>query len=95
MLGDPIVRQALERIHQDPARPWTTATLASALAVSRATLSRRFPAAIGQSPAATPGPLPRRGPQADARPILTPWKSALPSTYMSGFENQGGADNGE
>lgn len=52
MLGDPIVRQALERIHQDPARPWTTATLASAIAVSRATLSRRFPAAIGQSPAA-------------------------------------------
>ncbi|MBF8186943.1 AraC family transcriptional regulator [Nonomuraea sp. K274] len=52
MLGDPIVRQALERIHQDPARPWTTATLASTIAVSRATLSRRFPAAIGQSPAA-------------------------------------------
>jgi AraC-like DNA-binding protein len=52
MLDDPIVREALERIHQDPARPWTTATLASAIAVSRATLSRRFPAAIGQSPAA-------------------------------------------
>jgi AraC-like DNA-binding protein len=52
MLDDPVVRQALERIHQDPARPWTTARLASAIAVSRATLSRRFPAAIGQSPAA-------------------------------------------
>jgi AraC-like DNA-binding protein len=52
MLDDPIVRQALERIHQDPARPWTTATLASAIAVSRATLSRRFPSAIGQTPAA-------------------------------------------
>jgi AraC-like DNA-binding protein len=52
MLGDPIVRRALELIHQEPARAWTTATLASAIAVSRATLSRRFPAAIGQSPAA-------------------------------------------
>lgn len=52
MLGDPVVRQALELIHQDPARGWTTAALAAELAVSRATLSRRFPAAIGQSPAA-------------------------------------------
>ncbi|MGR6913394.1 cupin domain-containing protein [[Actinomadura] parvosata] len=52
MLDDPIVRQALELIHQNPAEQWTTATLASAIAVSRATLSRRFPAAIGQSPAA-------------------------------------------
>ncbi|WP_432840290.1 AraC family transcriptional regulator [Dactylosporangium sp. CA-092794] len=52
MLGDPIVRRALEHIHAAPARPWTTATLAAAIAVSRATLSRRFPAAIGQSPAA-------------------------------------------
>ncbi|TDC75470.1 AraC family transcriptional regulator [Streptomyces hainanensis] len=52
MLGDPIVGRALERIHQDPARPWTTASLASAVAVSRATLSRHFPAAIGRSPAA-------------------------------------------
>lgn len=52
MLGDPIVRRALELIHGDPARPWTTATLAAAIAASRATLARRFPAAIGQSPAA-------------------------------------------
>nr|GID83673.1 hypothetical protein Ade03nite_25970 [Actinoplanes derwentensis] len=39
-------------MHAEPARPWTTTTLASALEVSRATLSRRFRAAIGQSPAA-------------------------------------------
>ncbi|MDR7325034.1 MULTISPECIES: AraC family transcriptional regulator [Catenuloplanes] len=50
MLGDPVVRRALEHIHADPARDWTTGTLAAATAVSRATLSRRFPAAIGQSP---------------------------------------------
>ncbi|MDR7273457.1 AraC family transcriptional regulator [Catenuloplanes atrovinosus] len=50
MLGDPVVRSALEHIHADPARDWTTGTLAAATAVSRATLGRRFPAAIGQSP---------------------------------------------
>ncbi|WP_440900522.1 AraC family transcriptional regulator [Actinosynnema sp.] len=52
VLDDPLVRGAVERLHAEPARPWTTASLAAALAVSRATLSRRFPAAIGQSPAA-------------------------------------------
>jgi len=52
MLGDPVVREALELIHRNPADPWTTATLASTIAVSRATLSRRFPAAVGQGPAA-------------------------------------------
>ncbi|MEW2573744.1 AraC family transcriptional regulator [Streptomyces sp. NPDC047070] len=51
MLADPLVRSAMERLHAEPAQPWTTTTLASALGVSRATLSRRFPAAIGQSPA--------------------------------------------
>ena len=47
---DPVVRDALARIHQEPGRPWTTATLAAAIRVSRATLSRRFPAALGQTP---------------------------------------------
>ncbi|MFG1642801.1 cupin domain-containing protein [Amycolatopsis sp. NPDC049252] len=49
---DPVVRDALARIHQEPGRPWTTATLAAAIRVSRATLSRRFPAALGQTPGA-------------------------------------------
>lgn len=49
---DPVVRDALSRIHQEPERSWTTATLASAIRVSRATLSRRFPAAVGQTPGA-------------------------------------------
>lgn len=51
-LLDPIVRDALESIHREPDRAWTTATLAAAAQVSRATLSRRFPAAIGQTPGA-------------------------------------------
>ncbi|MFF3484184.1 cupin domain-containing protein [Streptomyces sp. NPDC002701] len=49
-LLDPPVRDALTKIHQEPSRPWTTATLAAAISVSRATLSRRFPAATGQTP---------------------------------------------
>lgn len=51
-LRDPVVRAAVSEIHADPAQPWTTATLASAVAVSRATLARRFAAAVGESPGA-------------------------------------------
>ncbi len=51
-LRDPVVRAAVSELHADPAGPWTTATLASAVAVSRATLSRRFAAAVGESPGA-------------------------------------------
>ncbi|MFJ8364558.1 hypothetical protein [Streptomyces sp. NPDC093984] len=49
-LLDPPVRDALTKIHQEPSRPWTTATLAAAISVYRATLSRRFPAATEQTP---------------------------------------------
>nr|WP_246315118.1 AraC family transcriptional regulator [Kineococcus aurantiacus] len=52
MTQDPVVGRALEHLHADPGRPWTTASLATATAVSRATLARRFPAVIGQTPAA-------------------------------------------
>lgn len=51
-LGDPVVGQALQRLHEDPATPWTTASLAEAISVSRATLARRFPSATGLTPAA-------------------------------------------
>ncbi len=50
VLNDPLIGQALTRLHQDPAHPWTTAALAADLQVSRATLSRRFPAVVGQTP---------------------------------------------
>ncbi|MER6694170.1 AraC family transcriptional regulator, partial [Streptomyces minutiscleroticus] len=49
---DPVVRDALALMHRRPAYPWTTADLAAAVRVSRATLSRRFPAALGMSPGA-------------------------------------------
>jgi AraC-like DNA-binding protein len=67
VLEDPLVHSAMERLHAEPARPWTTTTLASALDVSRATLSRRFPAAIGQSPAA----------------YLTQWRMDLAAVRLS------------
>ncbi len=51
-IADPIARDALALLHERPERPWTTATLASAIQVSRATLSRRFPAATGETPGA-------------------------------------------
>jgi len=52
VMSDPVVHRALQHIHADPARRWTTETLAAAIAVSRSTLTRRFPAAVGQAPAA-------------------------------------------
>ncbi|WP_326570320.1 AraC family transcriptional regulator [Actinacidiphila glaucinigra] len=51
-LGDPVVAAAVTRLHEEPARPWTTATLAREVGVSRATLDRRFAAATGESPGA-------------------------------------------
>ena len=51
-LHDPVVGKALQCLHQDPATPWTTSSLAAAISVSRATLTRRFPAATGHTPAA-------------------------------------------
>lgn len=50
VLGDPLIGEAVSKLHQEPARDWTTAALAAAVNVSRATLTRRFPAVIGQTP---------------------------------------------
>ncbi len=52
VLGDPMITEALTKLHQDPARPWTTAALAAEISVSRATLSRRFPTVVGENPGA-------------------------------------------
>jgi AraC-like DNA-binding protein len=48
--SDPIVGRALRLLHNDPAHPWTIASLASACSVSRAALARRFTELIGQPP---------------------------------------------
>lgn len=47
-LRDPQVGGAIARIHRDPARPWTVATLADELAMSRSALSARFTQLVGE-----------------------------------------------
>jgi AraC-like DNA-binding protein len=51
-LHDPTIGGALALIHQDPARPWTVASLAGAVSTPRATFSRRFTTLTGQPPMA-------------------------------------------
>lgn len=48
--GDPIVGRALQIMHRNPAHPWTVASLAAEVGVSRAALSRRFHDLVGEPP---------------------------------------------
>lgn len=48
--SDPVVGPALNAIHGSPEFPWTVDALATRAHVSRATLARRFAAALGQPP---------------------------------------------
>lgn len=48
--SDPLVAQVLALVHDRPAEPWTLVGLADQVGYSRAGLSRRFRAALGQSP---------------------------------------------
>lgn len=48
--GDALVGPALQLIHDDPAHPWTVATLAGKVGCSRATLARRFTTLVGEPP---------------------------------------------
>ncbi|MEA2241334.1 MAG: hypothetical protein QOD24_890 [Solirubrobacteraceae bacterium] len=50
--GDPIVGRALRLLQNNPAHPWTVASLAQATNVSRAALARRFNDLVGQPPMA-------------------------------------------
>lgn len=47
---DPVVARALALLHERPDHPWTVATLAAAVGLSRATLARRFAARVGEPP---------------------------------------------
>jgi AraC-like DNA-binding protein len=47
---DPIVGKALALLHDQPARPWTTSTLAAASGASRSVLAERFRRCAGQPP---------------------------------------------
>jgi AraC-like DNA-binding protein len=50
--GDPVVGRALRLLHNNPAHPWTVATLAAEVGVSRAALARRFTELVGEPPMA-------------------------------------------
>jgi AraC-like DNA-binding protein len=49
-LGDPVVANALARLHADPARAWTLEELAAEVASSRSRLADRFASLIGHAP---------------------------------------------
>jgi AraC-like DNA-binding protein len=51
-LSDPTIASALHALHRDPGSPWTVEKLASKVAVSRATLARRFLELVGETPSA-------------------------------------------
>ena len=51
-LADPVVGPALAVLYTQPGQDWTVASLAAATGVSRATLARRFPVTVGDTPAA-------------------------------------------
>jgi AraC-like DNA-binding protein len=48
--ADPVVGPALRLLHHNPAHPWTVATLAHEVDVSRAALARRFHELVGEPP---------------------------------------------
>jgi AraC-like DNA-binding protein len=48
--GDPVVGQALRLMQSEPARPWTVASLAAEIGVSRAALARQFHELVGEPP---------------------------------------------
>jgi hypothetical protein len=49
-LRDPTIGRALSILHANPAAPWTIESLARAVNLSRATLTRRFSSLVGEAP---------------------------------------------
>ncbi|MGB3351803.1 MAG: cupin domain-containing protein [Mycobacterium sp.] len=47
---DPVAGHALRLMHAEPAAPWTVATLADRIGVSRSTLAKRFTELVGEPP---------------------------------------------
>jgi AraC-like DNA-binding protein len=48
--SDPVVGRAMRMLHNNPSHPWTVATLAAEIGVSRAALARRFNELVGEPP---------------------------------------------
>ncbi|WP_329584999.1 AraC family transcriptional regulator [Streptomyces sp. NBC_01005] len=51
-LADPDIGHVLRRMHEEPARPWTVASLADEASMSRTAFARRFSALVGRPPLA-------------------------------------------
>lgn len=49
-LRDPQIGQAIAMVHRDPSRPWTVASLADGVAMSRSNFSARFSELVGVAP---------------------------------------------
>ncbi|MFZ4300652.1 cupin domain-containing protein [Streptomyces cinereoruber] len=69
-MGDPVVGRALRLLQNDPAHPWTVASLAARTGASRAALARRFTALVGEPPMA----------------YLTGWRLALAADLLRGTD---------
>ncbi|WP_405685475.1 AraC family transcriptional regulator [Streptomyces sp. NBC_00057] len=66
-LGDEVAGPALRALHEEPARPWTTAELAARAGVSRTTFAKRFTELVGEGPVA----------------YLTEWRMTLAADLLS------------
>ncbi|MFI5808327.1 AraC family transcriptional regulator [Streptomyces sp. NPDC051561] len=69
-MGDPVVGKALRLMQDEPANPWTVASLAAGAGVSRAGLARRFAELVGQTPMA----------------YLTDWRLTLAADLLRGSD---------
>ena len=64
--ADPIIGRVLRLMQNEPAEPWTVATLANAVGISRALLARRFHELVGEPPMS----------------FLTSWRMALAADLL-------------
>lgn len=64
--SDPVVGKAMRMLHNNPAHPWTVASLAAEVGVSRASLARRFTELVGEPPMS----------------FLTDWRLALAADLL-------------
>ncbi|MBE1608491.1 cupin domain-containing protein [Actinopolymorpha pittospori] len=73
--SDLVVGQALRMLHNNPAQPWTVASLAARTGVSRAALARRFTELVGEPPMS----------------YLTEWRLTLAADLLRDPDNTVGA----
>ncbi|MFE2881729.1 AraC family transcriptional regulator [Streptomyces graminifolii] len=73
--ADPVVGRVLRLLQDDPAHPWTVASLAAKAGISRAALARRFTDLVGEPPMS----------------YLTAWRLALAADRLRDTEDTIGA----